>query len=71
MKTRRIFLSLFLAAFFAMFAQGCFYSGVAMNQSGSKVAILQNDSFLFGALRKVYVCEVDGIQIVRCRAQTP
>lgn len=51
------------------FGQGCAYSGVAM--SGDKVVILQNDLFLLGALRKVYVCKIEGRTELRCTAQTP
>ena len=35
---------------------GCSYGGVAA--SGDKVVITRNDGFLFGVLRKVYVCKI-------------
>jgi hypothetical protein len=38
---------------------GCAYGGVATTPDGS-VVITRNDLFLFGALRKVFVCKVNG-----------
>lgn len=38
---------------------GCAYSGVAATPDGT-VVITRNDILLFGLLRKVYVCKVNG-----------
>ena len=38
---------------------GCAYGGVAVAQNGT-VYVARNDSFLFGALRKVFVCKANG-----------
>ena len=38
---------------------GCAYGGVAAAPDGS-IVITRNDVFLFGALRKVFVCKVAG-----------
>ena len=38
---------------------GCAYGGVASTPDGT-VVITRNDLFLFGALRKVFVCKVNG-----------
>ena len=35
---------------------------------GDKVVILRNDSFLFGALRKVFVCKVNDAGLANCQA---
>ena len=44
----------------------CAYSGVAA--SGDKVVITRNDLFLFGALRKVYVCQITDNGVSNCQA---
>ena len=38
---------------------GCAYGGVASTPDGT-VVITRNDLFLFGALRKVFLCKVAG-----------
>ncbi len=38
---------------------GCAYGGVAAAPDGT-IVITRNDLFLFGALRKVFVCKVAG-----------
>ena len=48
---------------------GCSYGGVAM--SGDKAIILQNDMFLLGALRKVFVCQVAGDALTCKQVETP
>lgn len=62
----------FLLCFFlmALFLNGCAYSGVAMNASGNKIVVIQNDLFLLGALRKVIVCEVVAGDL-QCISKTP
>ncbi len=48
----------------AMFG-GCAYGGVA--GVGDKVVITRNDAFLFGVLRKVYVCKVADSGVSDCQ----
>ncbi|MDI3283710.1 hypothetical protein [Polyangium sp. 15x6] len=50
---------------------GCSYGGIAT--VGDKVVITRNDLFLFGALRKVYVCKVADRGLTECAAdgETP
>ncbi|HEY5450538.1 MAG TPA: hypothetical protein VIQ54_17410 [Polyangia bacterium] len=38
---------------------GCAYGGVASTPDGT-IVITRNDLFLFGALRKVFVCKANG-----------
>ena len=44
---------------------GCSYGGVA-GIGDDKVVITRNDAFLFGALRKVFVCKVNSAGLTRC-----
>lgn len=51
-------------------AAGCAYSGAAT--TGDKVVVLRNDGFLFGALRKAYVCKVTDNGLTNCvTGETP
>ncbi len=50
----------------AVEATGCAYGGAAT--AGDKVVILRNDGFLFGALRKVFVCKVTDGGVASCAA---
>jgi len=43
---------------------GCAYGGAAA--SGDKVVIARNDSFLFGALRTVFVCKITDKGLTAC-----
>jgi hypothetical protein len=43
---------------------GCGYSGVAA--SGNTVVVARNDGFLFGLLRKVYVCQITPTGLTQC-----
>lgn len=43
---------------------GCAYGG--MTTVGDKVVIARNDNFLFGALRKVFVCKVSDAGVTGC-----
>ena len=45
---------------------GCSYGGIAMH--GDNAVILRNDGFLFGALRKVYICQVTPAGLTNCTA---
>ncbi len=61
------FLAVLLLSAFIGF-QGCSYAGVAMD--GDTAIILQNDHFMAGMLRKVFVCKVDGTSL-SCKAHQP
>jgi hypothetical protein len=68
MHKRRLALVLALAC--AWGASGCGYAGVAT--AGDAAIVLRNDWFLFGALRKVYVCKITPGGLTRCsNAETP
>jgi hypothetical protein len=45
-------------------ASGCAYGGLAA--SGERVVIARNDGFLFGVLRKVYVCKITDGGVTSC-----
>ncbi len=45
---------------------GCAYGGVAA--SGDKAVVLRNDAFLFGALRKAFVCKIGDAGLSDCQA---
>ena len=47
---------------------GCAYGGVAMSADGNKAIVLRNDSFLFGALRSAYICDVKGNDLACTKA---
>jgi len=46
-------------------AAGCSYGGIAA--AGDKVVVTRNDNFLFGILRKVYVCKVSDAGLAACQ----
>jgi len=46
-------------------SMGCAYGGVA-GSGADKVVIARNDGFLFGILRKVYVCKVGDGGVTAC-----
>jgi len=48
---------------------GCSYAGVAV--AGDKVVVPRNDSFLYGMLRKVYVCKLTNEGLTECVAGEP
>ena len=45
---------------------GCSYAGLAT--SGDKVVVLKNNMFLFGMLRKSYVCKVTESGLSNCNS---
>jgi hypothetical protein len=45
---------------------GCAYGGVGA--VGDKVVVARNDGFLFGILRKVFVCKVTDTGLTSCQA---
>ena len=51
-------------------AGGCAYSGVASTPDGT-VVITRNDLLLFGALRKVFVCKVNGSVLACAETAAP
>ena len=55
---------LIVAAALASTLGGCAYGG--MTTVGDKAVIARNDMFLFGALRKVYVCKVTDAGVAGC-----
>jgi len=55
-----------LAIAFASPMAGCSYGMIATTQDGSKVVITRQDGFLFGALRKVFVCKVADGGVAGC-----
>lgn len=46
---------------------GCAYAGVTALGT-DKVVVLRNDAFLFGALRKAYVCKASDKGLTGCEA---
>jgi hypothetical protein len=56
-----------MCALMALPALGCSYGGVAAHSNG-KLYVARNDSFLFGALRKMYECSPDGSGNMTCVA---
>lgn len=60
-KTVAFFLMTLLAA---TMLSGCSYAG--LTTVGNKVVVARNDGFLFGALRKVYVCKVTDTGLTDC-----
>jgi len=45
---------------------GCSYAGVAV--AGDKVVLPRNDDFLYGMLRKIYVCKLTNEGLTECVA---
>lgn len=61
--SKRIGLLMVVAALGAP-ALGCAYGGVGV--AGDKAVVARNDGFLFGILRKVYVCKVADGGLTSC-----
>ncbi|PIE17681.1 MAG: hypothetical protein CSA65_07990 [Proteobacteria bacterium] len=61
---KNVFKGLLVAAAVASSLGGCAYGG--MTTAGDKVVIARNDTFLFGALRKVFVCKVSDAGVTGC-----
>ncbi len=49
----------------ALMSVGCAYGDTAITQDG-KLVIARNDGFLFGLLRKVFVCQVTPAGLAQC-----
>ncbi len=60
---------LFAASVIASAATGCSYGGAA-GAGADKVVITRNDAFLFGILRKVFVCKVTDAGVSACAEGT-
>lgn len=45
---------------------GCAYGGIGV--TGDKAVVTRNDAFLFGILRKVFVCKVTDGGLSSCQA---
>ena len=45
---------------------GCAYGGVSA--SGDKAVVLRNDAFLFGILRKAFVCKITDAGVTSCNS---
>ena len=48
---------------------GCAYAGVGV--AGDKVVVPRNDTFLYGMLRKIYVCKLTDEGLTECKAGEP
>lgn len=57
--------SILAAAVIASALTGCAYGGVGV--AGDKAVIARNDAFLFGILRKVFVCKVTDGGLSSCQ----
>ncbi len=56
--------ALLLATALGLGMSACSYGGVAT--AGDAVVIARNDNFLFGLLRKVYVCKITPAGVSQC-----
>ncbi len=63
---KRLIYALLTAGTLAGAMSGCAYGGAAAK--GDTVVVLRNDAFLFGALRKVFVCKVSEAGLTGCNA---
>ena len=61
---KKIILGAIAAGILATSATGCGYAGAGA--SGDKVVVARNDGFLFGILRKVYVCKISDAGLSAC-----
>jgi hypothetical protein len=57
--------SLLAVAAIAGALMGCNYAGVGA--AGDKAVVARNDAFLFGILRKVYVCKITDGGLSTCQ----
>ena len=48
---------------------GCTYAGVGI--AGDKAVLARNDDFLYGMLRKIYVCKITDEGLTDCVAGEP
>ena len=62
---KSIALLLSSAALAGALSTGCSYAGVGA--SGDKAVIARNDAFLFGMLRKTFVCKISDAGLTNCQ----
>jgi hypothetical protein len=62
---KKILLTVVAAGILGSSLGGCAYAGVGA--SGDKAVIARNDGFLFGILRKVYVCKISDAGVTSCQ----
>lgn len=68
---KKLFALLLALGLGASAATGCAYGGVAVTSTNHAV-VLRNDMFLFGALRKAFVCQVTQGGLAGCvTAESP
>jgi hypothetical protein len=65
-KMKNILGLVLFAAVSATTLGACSYAGVAV--SGDKAVVARNDGFLFGILRKVFVCKVTDGGVSNCQS---
>ena len=63
---KKAILTTFAILTLAAAANGCAYGGVGT--VGDKAVVARNDGFLFGILRKVFVCKVGDGGLTACQA---
>ena len=66
-KMTKILKKSLLALCVVTLASGCAYGSIAA-LGGKYVVVTVNDSFLFGALKKVYVCQATPTGLTNCAA---
>jgi len=57
----------FITSTFGALSMGCAYGPMVGDQAATKVVILRQDGFLFGALRSAYVCKVTDAGLSSCQ----
>lgn len=58
---------LLVTASFGALSAGCAYGPMVGDQTATKVVILRQDGFLFGALRAAFVCKVTDAGLSSCQ----
>jgi hypothetical protein len=61
---KKIILAALAMGILATAGTGCGYAGVGA--AGDKAVVARNDGFLFGILRKVYVCKISDAGLSAC-----
>ena len=62
---KKAILTTFAVLTLAASASGCAYGGIGA--VGDKAVVARNDGFLFGILRKVFVCKVTDTGLTSCQ----
>jgi hypothetical protein len=63
---KKAILTTFAILTIAASANGCAYGGIGA--VGDKAVVTRNDAFLFGILRKVFVCKVTDGGLASCQS---